>query len=646
VKGCILQTYPMVRIKWFLFGILFVALWGLDSFCYAEGSAIELRINSKHLAITSGLAYLIETEPLDHLQVSSAALNSDWREFSGSSLTFGSFHPPTWFRFDIVNRSYKDWAWLLEIGWPLLDHVEVRQYNHATGLWSHKQIAGNGVPLDKHTIAHRHYLYPLILPPGEPVTVYIRVDSKHAMFVTLDLWQSDAFWRHDQHRILLLGLFFGVLGVMALYNTLLYFFTKDNNYLYYSAYGVAVIFYELAATGIGARYIWDASPYIREMGYTLFATLSFLTGAVFVRYFLSLKHHRGWVYQLNNSLVLFWTAALILLVFDLIPVVNAKAIETVALMTPIAGMATGVFLWWKGNKQAKYFTIAFSFLSIGTFMLMLGFTGYIERGPLTEYGQMIGFVLQLVLLSMALGARINRERAEREEARMIALDLSRKISKAHEEKLMIQEQMLELHRRANEDLEFRVLERTSELERAMNNLELANKELSKLSFTDPLTKVHNRRYFDQILSSEIKRASRTAQPLSVAIVDLDHFKFVNDTHGHLIGDECLRLVAKALSRNLGRTSDLIARFGGEEFAMILPFTSQENALIVADRARTAVAEINFIHRGRQVNLSVSIGVAGWVPSQNEMPEKLLQQADRALYQAKLEGRNRALAAGG
>jgi two-component system, sensor histidine kinase LadS len=277
---------------------------------------------------------------------------------------------------------------------------------------------------------------------------------------------------------------------------------------------------------------------------------------------------------------------------------------------------------------------------------MLGFTGYIERGPLTEYGQMIGFVLQLVLLSMALGARINRERAEREEARMIALDLSRKISKAHEEKLMIQEQMLELHRRANEDLEFRVLERTSELERAMNNLELANKELSKLSFTDPLTKVHNRRYFDQILSSEIKRASRTAQPLSVAIVDLDHFKFVNDTHGHLIGDECLRLVAKALSRNLGRTSDLIARFGGEEFAMILPFTSQENALIVADRARTAVAEINFIHRGRQVNLSVSIGVAGWVPSQNEMPEKLLQQADRALYRAKLEGRNRALAAGG
>jgi two-component system, sensor histidine kinase LadS len=639
-----LQTYSITRIKWLLIGMLWVTCACVQP-GHAEKPIFKLGADSGRLALTGGIEYLIETETLTHLQVAGEALASQWRPVSGKSINFGSFHPPTWFRFDLVNASYQDWSWMLEVGWTLLDRVEVRQLNHATGLWSSTQIAGNRVPLEEYTIAHRNYLFPLALPPGEPGTVYIRVDSQNALFLTLDIWQAENFWRHDQHRILWLGLFFGVLVVMALYNMSLFIFTRDKNYLFYASYGIAVIFYELAATGVGARYLWDQSLYLREMGYIVFAILSFLTSVIFVRHFLSLRQYGGWVYQLNNFLVVFWSGAFVFILFGVFPQTTNKAIEFVALTIPVAGMATGIYLWYKGNTPAKYFTIAFAFLSVGTTLLMLGLTGVIERGPLTEYGQMIGFVLELVLLSVALADRINRERIAREDAQMIALDLSRKVSKAREEKLMVQEQMLDVQRRANEDLELRVLERTNELERAMNNLEFANKELSKMSFTDPLTKVYNRRYFDNILSGEIKRASRTGQPLSVAIVDLDHFKLVNDTHGHLIGDECLRLVAKTLKRNLGRTSDLIARFGGEEFAMILPATSQENAIIVAERARSAVAEINFIHRGRQVDLSVSIGVAGWIPTQNEIAEKLLQQADKALYQAKLQGRNRALAAG-
>ena len=152
------------------------------------------------------------------------------------------------------------------------------------------------------------------------------------------------------------------------------------------------------------------------------------------------------------------------------------------------------------------------------------------------------------MLSIALASLINHEHEIRLKAQQSALYLTRQVVREREGKLKTQERLLELQRHTNEDLELKVLDRTNELERTLKSLELANKELSKLSFADPLTKVSNRRYFDQVMEGEIKRASRTQQPLAVAIADIDHFKDINDTFGHLIGDECLRLVANALSR--------------------------------------------------------------------------------------------------
>jgi diguanylate cyclase len=612
-------------------------------FSLAQQGPIALATETQHKVIHEGIAYFVESEPLNHLQVSAPVLADQWQPLTGKSFNFGMLHPPTWFRFDVTNASFSEQQWLLEIGWPLLDQVEVWQYHHTHQRWSFKQKAGNDVALDARPIAHHHLLFPLLLPPGDPVTLYIRVDTQQPLFLTLDVWQPNAFWQHDQHRILLLGVFFGILLVMMLYNTSLYLFTRDMNYLYYAAYVCAVIGYELATTGIGTRYLWDNAIWLRNMGYVLFASLSFLTGTFFIRHFLSLKHYGGWLYHLNNAFVVYWAVVALSCIWGANPILT-HTMDKGALVTPLAGMATGIYLWHKGNTQAKYYTIAFAFVNVGTILLMLGLTGAIERTAFTDYGQMVGFVLEAVLLSVALADRINRDRTAREEAQRVALHLSQTISKTREEKLMVQEQILDVQRRATEELENRVLDRTNELERALKNMEIANRELSKLSFSDPLTKVFNRRYFDRMLSSELKRASRTQQQLSVALVDIDHFKTVNDDHGHLIGDECLRLVAKTMRMVLGRDSDLIARYGGKAFAFILPATPQQNAVRVAERARSAVADIRFIHRGKQIRLSVSVGVAGWIPKQGEAPEKLLQAADMALFSAKKGGRNKTVAA--
>lgn len=171
-------------------------------------------------------------------------------------------------------------------------------------------------------------------------------------------------------------------------------------------------------------------------------------------------------------------------------------------------------------------------------------------------------------------------------------------------------------------------------------------QLSQLALTDSLTGLHNRRSFDDMLDREWQRTLRTGSPTSLLLLDLDHFKLLNDTYGHTVGDDCLRAVARALSGTVRRGADLCARYGGEELAVILPDTGFEGARQVAESVRLAVLRLHIPHRENLEGdglLSASIGVAtalGRCGGTMRMPEALLQAADAALYRAKHHGRNR------
>lgn len=168
---------------------------------------------------------------------------------------------------------------------------------------------------------------------------------------------------------------------------------------------------------------------------------------------------------------------------------------------------------------------------------------------------------------------------------------------------------------------------------------IANLRLSDLSFKDPLTNVYNRRYFTLRLDEEIKRSARSAQPLAVVGIDVDHFKLVNDGNGHAVGDAVLATVAHLLTRN-SRDFTVIARLGGDEFAALLVNTPKAGARVYAERIRRAVEAHAFAHGP----LTISLGVAALpddVQTADPMSgDALMQAADRALYQAKEAGRNR------
>jgi two-component system, cell cycle response regulator len=162
-----------------------------------------------------------------------------------------------------------------------------------------------------------------------------------------------------------------------------------------------------------------------------------------------------------------------------------------------------------------------------------------------------------------------------------------------------------------------------------------------LALTDPLTQTHNRRALMERLTSELERARRYALHLSVLMVDLDHFKAINDSYGHVVGDEVLRGVSRVLQRE-ARAVDVVARFGGEEFLVVLPETGEEGAVALAERIRARVEETPPVTGGEYgwLRVTVSIGVATVPSPRVNSPEELIAVADEALYRAKAQGRNR------
>jgi diguanylate cyclase (GGDEF)-like protein len=185
-------------------------------------------------------------------------------------------------------------------------------------------------------------------------------------------------------------------------------------------------------------------------------------------------------------------------------------------------------------------------------------------------------------------------------------------------------------------------QREEDLVRLTRQLEEANQKLERLSSVDGLTEIANRRFFDSMFGQAWRYAQRQASPLSLILIDIDHFKDYNDSFGHLSGDECLKKVAEALSATLHRPADLVARYGGEEFVVLLGDTDAKGAAVVAELLRVRVEALRMPQApaADRPHVTISLGVATVVPHPALGAQQLIAAADRALYQAKRDGRNR------
>jgi diguanylate cyclase (GGDEF)-like protein len=173
-------------------------------------------------------------------------------------------------------------------------------------------------------------------------------------------------------------------------------------------------------------------------------------------------------------------------------------------------------------------------------------------------------------------------------------------------------------------------------------LQRANSELQELAVRDVLTRLNNRRHFESALASEWQRSTRTSCSIAILMMDVDHFKLLNDNYGHLVGDQCLQQIGGLLASKKWRTEDLIARYGGEEFALLLPGANNAAAGVIAEEIRQAIMGLRIENAKSPVSpvVTLSIGVASRIPFHGQEPRELLAAADAALYAAKNKGRNR------
>jgi len=334
-----------------------------------------------------------------------------------------------------------------------------------------------------------------------------------------------------------------------------------------------------------------------------FVAMASLFGAWFTLVFLNVR-----AYSIALSRVLWGIVAfggVLTLLSPFVPYASIVFFTTaLALLCTLVAQGTGLYIWYRGYRPAAYYSIAFAAVLLGTAMMTLNRFAFLPVNAVTENGQQIGSLLQLVLLSLALANRIKVLRDETERAQM----------------------------EATTRLERRVSERTAELEEA-------NRQLQQLSSLDPLTGTYNRRYLDDHLRAEWSRAQRERYPISVIMLDIDYFKSFNDRHGHPVGDECLRFLARHLLGCVYRTPDIVVRYGGEEFAIILPCTDSRGAEAIARRIRGTLGEHPFPIGRRTKRITVSQGIATVIPGPDEEPDAVVYCADQALYEAKKAGRD-------
>lgn len=522
--------------------------------------------------------------------------------------TFGFQSDTYWFHASIVNQNREETRWLLVQRYALSDHVDL-YLRHADGHIVH-QASGDQLPFSSRAVRYRQPNFLLTLPPGERVDMLVRVKSQSSMQVPLTLYTPTAFAQLERDAQFGIGIYYGILLALLVYNLVLWLWLRDATYFWYLFHvgGFGLVLFCL--NGLAFEYLWPNSPQLQDWCIPVSICLAQMAMQQFARHFLELRRRAPIANRISVALISFFVvlgvASLFLPYRTTTPIASAAVFPSVIFIAWMAIMAMR-----RGFAPARLFALAWALFLIGTAAFAAVAFGLLPKTFYTEYGVQLGSALEMLLLSVALGYRFASLRNENE--RIVS--------------------------ETNEQLERNVIARTAELRTTMAKLGEANMQLREYSQRDPLTGLYNRRHFREAFEQQLKHALDNKQTLALLIADLDNFKQINDNHGHLVGDDCLRWVANTFDKALARNGGMVARFGGEEFVAVLPGLDAQAALQAAESVRKQILDGSVRSGNQTVRLSISIGVHALVPERKLTPEEVLRIADEALYRAKHDGRN-------
>jgi diguanylate cyclase (GGDEF)-like protein len=529
--------------------------------------------------------------------------------------TFGFTNGAYWFHGVLFNHHRSEQRWLLVLHYALLDNVDV-YLRYPDGRIEH-MASGDALPFSARSIRYRHPNFWVDLPQRTEVELLVRVSSRSSLQVPLAVYTPKAFAELERDAQFGMGLFYGILLALFCYNLVLWLSLRDASHFWYMFHVFGFGLVMLCLNGLAFEYLWPNSPWWANQAIPLSMAISQIAMHQFCRVFLELRQRQPKADKVALGLIFFFVVmGLASFVLDYRTVVRPLTLSVFPGALFILYLAINSIR--QGYAPAKIFLVAWAFLLMGTALYAAVSFGLIGKNFVTEYAIQIGSALEMILLSFALAYRYAKLRGENER----------------------------LVREHNEQLERHVALRTSELSTALEQLADANQRLRESNRRDALTGLFNRRHFRDMFEQQIHHANEHRHSLGVLLMDLDLFKDVNDTHGHLAGDECLRYIGRCLHDTLVEHGALLARFGGEEFVAVLPDTDGERLLQVAEHLRSKIAGEAVRFAGNNILLSASIGIYLLRPGSNTSVDEALHRADDALYAAKARGRNCVHAADG
>lgn len=497
-----------------------------------------------------------------------------FRPLAEPVLTQGLNSPPVWVALKVDNPKSAILERYLLLDTSWLD--EVHFYTFRDGQLIDQWITGDNYPAEKRSSQVTGFLMPLALKPGE-TQILVRVETPDPLVVPLYLLDEQQFDDFALLRLFTYGLAYGYLLALIFYNAALYLGIRDRRHLLYAFYLLAFALANFSYTGHGFAWFWSQNIEWQRWAQPLLMILFGTAGLGFATAFLDIRQKWRALYLFS-----FWVllGSWLLLLFSYLTGNQALALliafAFMLIFTSLM-LLMGVFSVLQGSISGRFYLTAVVAGTLGTLVTTLSVLGWLPFNELTFRAAEIGMLLEATLLALALASRIRRVQ--------------------HKQVLA-----------------------------------------EKAAHTDALTLLSNRRALYQWAEYLWKDIYTRRQPLSVLVLDIDHFKACNDTYGHAFGDRVLQRISQLL-REAIRKEDMAARWGGEEFIVLFPNTSQESAQHFAEGFLELIREERLNCGDQEVTVTVSIGLAEGLPEQTQLDE-LIQRADEALYLAKASGRNR------
>ena len=520
----------------------------------------------------------------------------------------GASQSAWWIKFEVQNPTNKPIDWILYFNYAQFDEMQSWQYNNANILISHSLKGDHHIDESKISLEERTS-FEFITPAQEKNTVYVKLAYVGSGVIDMfhSVWTKDEYIKSQELRFNLLIVVLSAISTLLFYNLFILFILRKKEYFWYIIYLMGVISVILTTNQLGAHYIWGNSLYLVDIMPIVTVMIIFVSFILFTREFLETFRYLPKVDKFLKLLIFLSLLNFVLANFGM----RGLAIDIfqISTITFIFFPIIGAILWFRGYKIARGYTIASLILSITIIIALLRFSEFLETNEYIFWLSKFGFIAEGILLSIALADRITI---------------------LEQETVNAQDKQRDTLEKAKETLELEVAKRTLELKKQ-------TKKAEKLARIDEMTGIANRRAFLERGEDLVYENIRYKTPFSLVVIDIDHFKKVNDTYGHTIGDLVLKSFAKEINKHI-RDTDFFARIGGEEFVILLPHTPSDLAMEKTKKLLKNINDLEILHEKYILKITISIGICEFT-NPHDTIYSLLSKADQSLYYVKEHGRN-------